>query len=214
MTEQEWLACTDPGQMRMFLRIRASDRKLRLFACACGRDLLAHNPDAHPDDSRGGARGLEAAILRAEANADGRGPPLPPYSAFTTWVEHPSAERAAAVVVGADPDIGLLVRDPAEAVQDFRVHPAHWLRDLFGPLPFRPASFSPSWRTPDVLNLAPAAYDERILPAGTLDPARLALLADALEDAGCTSANILGHLHSEGPHVRGCWVVDALLGKS
>jgi hypothetical protein len=61
--------------------------------------------------------------------------------------------------------------------------------------------------------MAQTAYDERILPAGTLDPDRLAVLADALEDAGCDNADILSHLRGPGPHVRGCWVVDLLLGK-
>jgi hypothetical protein len=49
--------------------------------------------------------------------------------------------------------------------------------------------------------------------AGTLDTSRLAVLADALEDAGCDRADILGHLRGPGPHVRGCWAVDLLLGK-
>jgi hypothetical protein len=47
----------------------------------------------------------------------------------------------------------------------------------------------------------------------TLDPDRLAILADALEDAGCDNTDILSHLRGQGPHVRGCWVVDLLLGK-
>jgi hypothetical protein len=62
--------------------------------------------------------------------------------------------------------------------------------------------------------LAEAAYAERTLPPGTLDPARLALLADALEDAGCTDGELLGHLRGPGPHVRGCWALDLVLGKS
>jgi hypothetical protein len=61
--------------------------------------------------------------------------------------------------------------------------------------------------------LAQAAYDDRELPSGHLDPARLAVLADALEEAGCTNADILSHCRSPGPHVRGCWVVDLILGK-
>jgi hypothetical protein len=64
------------------------------------------------------------------------------------------------------------------------------------------------------VNLARAAYDHRILSAGTLDPTRLAMLADALLDAGCDDADLLGHLRSAGPHVRGCFVLDALLGLS
>ena len=69
-----------------------------------------------------------------------------------------------------------------------------------------------AWRDCTVPQLARAAYDRR-LPEGTLDPSRLILLADALEDAGCTDAELLGHLRSPGPHVRGCWAVDLVLGK-
>jgi hypothetical protein len=64
-----------------------------------------------------------------------------------------------------------------------------------------------------VSGLALAAYEDRSLPAGTLDPARLAILTDALEEAGCTNADILDHCRAPGPHVRGCWVVDLILGK-
>ena len=64
-----------------------------------------------------------------------------------------------------------------------------------------------------MLSLAHAAYDERTLPSGHLDPARLAVLSDALEDAGCTDAAVLGHLRGPGPHVRGCHVLDLLLGR-
>jgi hypothetical protein len=64
-----------------------------------------------------------------------------------------------------------------------------------------------------VVCLAQAAYENRQLPPGLLDNARLAVLADALEEAGCQDPVILGHLRSGGEHVRGCFVVDALLGK-
>jgi hypothetical protein len=91
------------------------------------------------------------------------------------------------------------------------------LRELFGPLPFRPVSVAPSlldWDSGTVVRLARAAYEQRSLPDGKLDPTRLAVLADALEEAGCTDRDILGHLRGPGPHVRGCWAVDRLLGKS
>ena len=91
-------------------------------------------------------------------------------------------------------------------------HQMTLVRCLFGN-PFLPVPLDPASRTPAVVSLAQAAYDERILPAGTLDPARLAVLADALEDAGCSDADLLSHLRGSGPHVRGCWVVDLLLGK-
>ena len=87
------------------------------------------------------------------------------------------------------------------------------LRDIFGN-PFRPVALDAALRTPAVLALAQAAYDHRTLPAGTLDPERLAVLADALEEAGCTDAEILAHLRGPGDHVRGCWAVDTLLDKS
>jgi hypothetical protein len=86
------------------------------------------------------------------------------------------------------------------------------LRDLFGN-PFRPVTLPPAWRTAEGFALAQAAYNERKLPAGTLDVGRLAVLADALEDAGCSDRTVLEHIRGPGPHVRGCWVVDLLLGK-
>ncbi len=61
--------------------------------------------------------------------------------------------------------------------------------------------------------LANAAYAERILPSGQLDPQRLAVLADALEEAGGADPDLLGHLRSALPHIRGCWVVDLLTGR-
>ena len=96
----------------------------------------------------------------------------------------------------------------------FRPPPIALLREIFGN-PFRPTRFDPSWRlSPDVLSLAQAAYDERELPSGHLGSARLAVLSDALEEAGCADADLLSHLRSPGPHVRGCWAVDLILGKA
>jgi hypothetical protein len=91
------------------------------------------------------------------------------------------------------------------------------LRDLFGPLPFRRVAVEAgwlAWNNGTARRLAEAAYQERVLPDGTLDAARLAVLADALEEAGCAHADILGHLRGPAPHVLGCWCVDLLLGKS
>lgn len=86
------------------------------------------------------------------------------------------------------------------------------LRDVVGN-PFRPATLDPAWRSPSVTDLAQAAYKERKLPGGELDPLRLGVLADALEEAGCGSADLLAHLREPGPHFRGCWAVDLVLGK-
>jgi hypothetical protein len=76
-----------------------------------------------------------------------------------------------------------------------------------------PLALDPSWRTPTVLGLARAADEERISPNGSLDPARLAILADALEDTGCADVRLLNHLRNHDHRLRGCWVVDALLNK-
>jgi hypothetical protein len=85
-----------------------------------------------------------------------------------------------------------------------------FLRDLFGN-PFRRPSILPEWLTwnyATIVRLARAAYDQRQLPAGKLDNGLLVVLADALEEAGCSGEDILGHLRGPGPHVRGCWPVD------
>jgi len=82
---------------------------------------------------------------------------------------------------------------------------ADLLRDIFGN-PFRPVVFSPSWSTDTTLSLARQMYESRDFTA-------MPILADALQDAGCDSADILAHGRGHGPHVRGCWVVDLLLGK-
>jgi hypothetical protein len=87
---------------------------------------------------------------------------------------------------------------------------AELLRDIIGN-PFRPVTLEPAWLSPTVLELARAAYDERLLPSGELCPSRLRVLSDALEEAGCTDEAILAHLRGPGPHLRGCWPLDLLL---
>jgi hypothetical protein len=90
-------------------------------------------------------------------------------------------------------------------------HPQQcWLfRELFGPLPFRPVTIDPSWlvwQDGTVRNLAQAIYEDRAFD-------RLPILGDALEEAGCDNPDTLTHCRQPGPHVRGCWVVDMILGK-
>jgi GAF domain-containing protein len=80
------------------------------------------------------------------------------------------------------------------------------IRDLFGN-PFRPVAFDPAWRTSTAVALASQMYESR-------DFAAMPILADALQDAGCEDADVLNHCRSDGPHVRGCWVVDLVLGKA
>jgi hypothetical protein len=89
------------------------------------------------------------------------------------------------------------------------------LRDVAGD-PFRPAAVDPAWLAWDdglVVRLAKAAYDNPVLPEGALDAARVGVLADALEEAGCEDETALAHCRGGGPHVRGCWVLDLLLGR-
>jgi hypothetical protein len=79
------------------------------------------------------------------------------------------------------------------------------LRDIFGN-PFRPITLNPAWLTSTVTTLAEQMYDRR-------DFSPMPILADALQDAGCDSDDILNHCRGENVHVRGCWVLDRLLGK-
>src|SRR5262249_55502344 len=80
------------------------------------------------------------------------------------------------------------------------------VRDLFRD-PFRPTTANHAWQAPSVTQCAQAIYDE-----GTFD--RLPALADVLEEVGCDNADILTHCRGLEPHVRGCWVVDLILGKA
>ena len=73
--------------------------------------------------------------------------------------------------------------------------------------PFHPVIADPTWLTSDVITLATGIYQDCAFD-------RMPILADALQDAGCDNADILAHCRSDGPHCRGCWVVDRLLGKS
>jgi hypothetical protein len=103
------------------------------------------------------------------------------------------------------------------ATQAERQGQATVLRDLFGPLPFRPTSIPTpvlAWNAGCVVKLTTGIYEERKLPEGTLDSGRLAVLADALEEAGLDDQGVLGHLREQGGrHYRGCWCVDVVLGK-
>jgi hypothetical protein len=209
MTPDEWDACTEPHKMLLFLREsgRASERRLRLFTCACCRriwPLLTNSRDR---------RGVEVAELHADGRAtsqevlQARAGPGRPASGRVLWLPSEpwwpevgpweAARRVAAFAAA--------VAAPGEEPAQCRL-----LRDLFDP--FRLAKLDASWLTPTVVSLAVASYEER-LPSGHLEPARLLILADALLDAGCDDVQLLEHLRSGGAHWRGCFAVDAVLGK-
>src|SRR5205814_6145026 len=106
----------------------------------------------------------------------------------------------------ADSDPG---KDPPAFIQritEEQAAQAALLRDIVGN-PFRPVTTDPAWLTSDVVAIAMSIYAERAFD-------RLPILADALQDAGCQNADVLGHCRGDGPHVRGCWAVDLVLGKA
>jgi hypothetical protein len=247
MTEAEWTACTDPQKMLEFLRTRASERKLRLFAVGCCRRVWAFIKDEP----------FRAAVRAAELFADGmitkeemtktrkaaipcfvqlhsgddEAPgaalsaaaiPAPKKSFFEQlldafddpWWEDESdigdphgpalitarhAAWAAAHAKGQRPLTGSLGELAEQREQ------ANLLRDIIGN-PFRPVTLDPAWLTRTVTGLAAAVYEEQAFD-------RLPILADALEESGCTSQDILAHCRLPGVHVRGCWALDLILSK-
>jgi hypothetical protein len=106
---------------------------------------------------------------------------------------------------------GMEVITEEQAVEVQRDHDAfmedhtNFLRDIFGN-PFRPVTVDSSWLTAKVKTLAQTIYTDR-----TFD--QMPILGDALEEAGCANPEILGHCRRPGPHVRGCWALDLVLGK-
>jgi hypothetical protein len=224
MTEAEWLAGTDPEAMLEFLRGTASERKLRLFAGACCRQvwsMLANQECRHLvevserfADERASLSELEKAREAVEESV---------RNAQYTWclgVERGSDSflaAARAAETGRHREAANYARQLAEALNSPRQRAAaeeasasqcHLIRDVFGN-PFRPVVGEQAWlsqKEGTVRRIAQAIYDERRF-------SDLPILADALEEADCSEPAILSHCRSAGEHVRGCWVVDLLLGK-
>lgn len=228
MNETEWLAIPDVRPLLAFLGDRASDRKLRLFGVICCQVLT------EVLDDRG-----RTALTMAESFAEGLCGPEELEAArqtanlafceyddstprgengFCGWESAAHAvenlchfERLGEILGGAcieaacvwadtQPRIVMRAMRRLELLKQSRV-----FRDIFGN-PFRPVAFDPRWRTSDVVGLARAIYDDRAFE-------RMPILADALMDAGCENEEIIGHCRGDAPHVRGCWVVDLVLGK-
>jgi hypothetical protein len=225
--EATWLACTDPLPMLEFLRGKGSERKLRLFAVACCRSVWHLLVDERSRE----------AVEVAERFADGAATDQELEDAkrnaweFSLHIVHEDerffdldqnaldAADAPAWAAEWSVDYGseyggcplrvVVATQRALGTAEGNTQ-AGLVRCIFGN-PFRPVAVDSAWLTWDrgtVPRLAQAAYDNRRLPAGTLDHSRLAVLADALEDVGCADADLLGHLRGPGPHVRGCWVLD------
>ncbi len=204
MNEQDWLACTDPRAMLECLRGTASDRKLLLFPVGCFRSLFPRTPWQPP----------AAALDLIERYADGKATLEDVRSAepgcWLLGAIYYSDPYDYAVAGGIRYVNQVTHRAVARGIR-YVNHPTlavAILHDLFGN-PFRPASLNLAWLAWNggtVKRLAAAIYDDRAFE-------RLPILADALEEAGCTDADILAHCRGPGPHVRGCWVVDLLLSK-
>jgi hypothetical protein len=206
VTEADWLSCADPAAMLHFLRLRASDRKLRLFAAACCRLVWDHLP---------GPLAREA-VETAERYADGLAGDDEREAARRALHQAAAAERgargrltqAAAELLRARPS-ARLVAERARTGRGASLLPARQcglLRDLFGD-PFGRVIVAP------LREAAPAAGEL----AETIDRGRaferLPELADALERAGCRHPAALAHCRRPGEHARGCWVLDAVLEK-
>ena len=202
MNEGEWLTCTDPEKMLEFLRGRTgvltsisrnptiSKRKLGLFIVACCYRVWGQMDEPS-----------RRAVLVLERFADG----------LATRIDLTAATERAAWEALARTPVGWM----RAAWEASKTESSDFLREIYNShrrLVLDPAVLA--WNDAAVVRLAQAAYEERHLPEGTLDTGRLAVLADALEEAGCTDADILSHLRGPGPHVRGCWVLDLCLGKS
>jgi hypothetical protein len=208
MRESTWLKSDKVRPMLDHVRANASRRKLRLFACACCRalDALMARP------------GSRRAVETAERFADGR----------LSRNKLSAAQKAAMVEVNAararhetKPFVLATAASACAYANDWSA--VNWcslavrrgglryleqvaiLRDIFCN-PFRPVSFTPPGRRADAVRIANAIYQARTFED-------MPILADALEDAGDDNTEILAHCRGSGPHVRGCWVVDLVLGK-
>jgi hypothetical protein len=213
--------------MLAVLKGKASGRKPRLFAAACCRRVWPRLSDPR---TRGAVEVAEryadggATDEERRAARSGAGDAYRDFFADRFQYEEYAATSAyrlaSAYRLMDEPlDAPWVVQAVARTAESFGAHEAGaqaaTLRDILGD-PFRPVPVEPAWRSWSdgaVVKLARAAYEERRLPSGELDPARLAVLADALEEAGCTVKEILDHLRGPGPHVRGCWPVDLVLGR-
>jgi hypothetical protein len=124
----------------------------------------------------------------------------------TKGVDAPGAKEAAKAVYYAARNAGSAESIARARRVDEWVAQMRLVRDIFGN-PFRPLMFSPEWWTDTAVSLARQMYDAREFSA-------MPILADAIQDAGCNSDDILAHCRDTSlAHVRGCWVVDLVLGK-
>ncbi len=241
MTEAEWDACNRPGALLACLTRLSHDlshRKMHLFGCACCRRVwhLLRDPrsqravevaELYADGLAGRkelAQAREAAeaaarasVVAASETAFERAAKAGAHCALSNGREAGrSASQEAAKAIG---DAAYFGTGGAAAHPDDFWHrmiaaeeqeQAQLFRDIFGPLAFRRLTIDPSllrWRDGTIPRLAQGIYEERAFD-------RMPILADALLDAGCDNDDMVSHCRQQGGvHVRGCWVLDLLLGK-
>jgi len=219
MTETEWLACEDPTPMLCHVYNNANNRKMRLFACACCRRFWSLAPDTcreliefgerYADKRNTDERITKQQITDAQSDCQkyARGQPAGIKCAFAAvecllrsrMLGEVMAWASRAVVDDArdeQAERGRIVERRVQIVL---------MRDIFGN-PFHPITLSPSWLTSTVVALAQGIYEDRAFD-------RMPILADALMDAGCSNEDILNHCRGPGPHTRGCFAIDLILGK-
>jgi len=220
VTEAEWLTCDDSVPMIDFLYGNVSDRKLRLFGCACCRRIWHIYDEAarhavevaeqHADGTatKAECRAVERAVKYAGPRVviDGSAYRAAAHGSRDTAGEHADVQVPHPRYPWAESDYDAYRREYLGAFERERLSNILLLRDIFGN-PFRPVAFDPAWRTDTAVALAAQMYESR-------DFSVMPILADALQDAGCDNDDILAHCRGDGPHVRGCWVVDLVLGKS
>jgi hypothetical protein len=190
-----------------FLREQASDRKLRLLACAWCRREWASMTDERSRAAVEAAERFADGLVSADQLSRKR---RAAYSVPWQYVDIDFARARADAWHAARGAIRLGMR--MMSLSDGYPEACARVRCVFGN-PFRHVALTPTARTPLVVALAEAAYAERLMPGGELDPERLAVLADALEEEG-EVAELVDHLRAPGPHVRGCHLVDLCLGRS
>ena len=208
MTEAEWRAATDSTPMLEFLNGKAFSRKLRLFNCHSCRRLQRVTRDERNINVLVAAEAFAEGIITSE-EMEARSAQWfdfdYPFPLAGTW------QRALHLTTMTDSEIRSRLIAATVALssgnpEKERTTQAELLRELFGPLAFRPITINPAWLTSTVIALANGIYEERAFD-------RMPILADALQDAGCDNDEILNHCRGEGVHVRGCWVVDRILGR-
>jgi hypothetical protein len=207
--------------MLKYLRGKASDRKFRLFACACCRLIWHLLPSKSNRDLVVAFENYPeagAAIVTSSSREDlGYVAVKCLWKSFYDYKHSPSdwaiSAAAQVAVKRMSKECVTLSGDARREVWRkafLREWPEPWLvRCVFGN-PFRPSTLHPSvlsWNEGTVVRLAQAVYQDRRFED-------LPVLADALEEAGCTDPEILAHCRGGGDHGRGCWVVDTILGKT